>query len=177
MHRKVGVILAAKSKKKRKKTKTKITTKNKVVVKKTKKKEQQKTTSKAVIGSFGSVISFVVSEDKLLTFSNMEREFSARWTTHSSIQSKEKKEFVGRGSGSITMEVVLDKAHGIEPRKTIGNIEKAINKGTVEPLIIGGKQLGANKYAITSMSETWDVVMLNGYLARATVRLTFEGYA
>lgn len=129
------------------------------------------------IGHFGTTIIFTVNNNKVLTFSDLNRTVSGRWATHSAINKREKTEFIGPGLANMTMTIVLDAGLGVKPRSVIKSIETAINKGTAEHLVIGGKKISSNKYRITQMSEMWDIVTKDGELYKATANLTFEEYA
>lgn len=130
----------------------------------------------ATIGSFGKNIVFRVSDEKVLTFSNMKRTVSGRWTTHNSIKKKPFSEFQGPGLDKVTMRIQLCASLGVKPRDVIKDIEKCVKKGTVKKLVIGGKKIGSNKYKITTMSETWNTIFNDGKLYSATLDLTFEEY-
>ena len=128
------------------------------------------------IGHFGTSIIFTVTNDKVFTFDDLKRTVSGRWTTHSSINQREKTEFIGPGLASNSMTITLDASLGVKPLKVIKEIEKAVHKGTAEYLIIGGKKISNNMYRITEMSEAWDVILNDGALYKATLNLTFEEY-
>ena len=51
-----------------------------------------------------------------------------------------------------------------------------VEKGKIDYLVIGGRAVGENRFAITSMSEAWDVVYSGGELAKASVSVTLEEY-
>lgn len=127
-------------------------------------------------GHFGKTITFRVSDKKVLTFKDMNRTVSGRWTTHSAIGKKEKTEFIGPGLDKINMTLILSYAHGVKPQKVIKRLEKVAKNGTAKNLVIGGKKIGKNKYRITSMSESWDEIYNNGFLYQANVDVTFEEY-
>lgn len=129
-----------------------------------------------VIGNFGSIITFAVNTDKLLTFSDLNRTVAGKWIVHDGIGKRGKTEFVGPDLSNNTMTVILDASHGINPRKMIDEIEKAVHKGTAEYLVIGGKKIGTKKLRITQMSEEWKEIYSNGFLYRAAVNLTFDDY-
>lgn len=129
-----------------------------------------------IIGNFGETITFAVNADKLVTFSDFNRTVSGKWIVHDSIGKRGKTEFVGPDLSNNTMTVILDASHGIDPRKMINTIEKAVRKGTVEYLVIGGKKVGTKKLRITQMSEEWEEIYYNGFLYRAAVNLTFDDY-
>ena len=128
------------------------------------------------IGNFGDVITFAVNQNKISTFSDFSRTVSGKWAVHDAIGKRGKTEFIGPELSNNAMTVILDVSHGINPRKMIDAIEKAVHKGTAEYLIIGGKKIGSKKLRITEMSETWDKIYVNGLLYRATLNLTFDDY-
>ena len=130
----------------------------------------------AEIGNLGKLIVFEVSGDKVLTFNNMTQSVSGRWATHAVIRGKPKSEFLGAGQRMINLSIFLSVNHGIRPRKTIEKIEKAIEKGTPYPLVIGGKKIGSNQWVITDMSEAWGTIIRDGKLASAHLTINLAEY-
>lgn len=129
------------------------------------------------IGNWGKTITFSVSQKKALTFGSMERSVSGRWQEHDIVGKKPKYEFAGPAASKVEIkDVVLSAEHGVKPRKTLKALEKAVEKGTVDYLYIGGKKIGKNKMKLESISESWDTVWNKGELVRATVDLTFSEY-
>lgn len=128
------------------------------------------------IGHFGKDLIFSTSDKKILTFGNFTQKVSARWSTHNIIGSKPHKEFNGPDSRKVTFEMTFDAIYGVKPRKMLETLEKMIENGTVDYLVIGGRKIGDNRFYISSMSETWDVVYNRGQLERATVSVTMEEY-
>ena len=59
------------------------------------------------IGQWGSNIKFSVNSDKQLSFRDMKRTSSARWTSHNIIGKRPKTEFLGPGMDEVTLEVIL----------------------------------------------------------------------
>ena len=141
-------------------------------------KKAQNNTANIVkgIGSFGNHIIFETNDKKILTFDSFNQSISSRWTAHERIGLKPKQEFLGPSLRSITFNIVLNAMHGIKPRETMEKIEKIIEEGIVDILVIGTKQVGQNKWAIKDMSETWDTVMNKGELLQATLSLSLEEY-
>lgn len=130
----------------------------------------------ATIGKFGSTIKFSVSSDKVLTFNNLKRTASGRWTKHNIIGAKPKSEFQGAEAEGVTIDVNLSAEHGVKPRTTLDRIIKATEKGTIGYLIVGGKKVCKKKVYIQSYSDTWNVVMNKGELVSASLSLTFSEY-
>lgn len=128
------------------------------------------------VGNLGKLITFKTSDQKILTFSNMQQNVSGRWSTHERIMRKPLSEFNGADLRSITFSIKLDAMLGVKPRKTLEKIEKAVEKGYVYPLVIGGKKVGKNKWKITKISEKWDVIYIAGELVKASLDISLEEY-
>lgn len=130
----------------------------------------------AEIGNLGRSIVFSTSDAKILTFTDLKQTVSGRWATHERIQKKAQSEFLGADLRSITFKITLSAMHGVKPRKTLEIMEAMVENGTVEALVIGGVKVGANRWKMTSISETWDTIMNKGELSQATVSITLEEY-
>ncbi len=129
-----------------------------------------------MIGRWGKDITFFVNAGKQLSFANMNRTSSGRWATHNIVGSWPKMEFLGPGMDEVTMDVVLDAAMGVNPRKRMGKLRVACKKGEVHYLYIGGRKVCQNKVAISKVSEEWDQIWNRGELVRAVVSVTFTEY-
>lgn len=130
----------------------------------------------AQIGNFGKLIVFETSDSKILNFNDFQKTVSARWGKHERIGKKPYSEFLGSDLQGLTFTITLNAQHGIRPRKTLEKIEKAVEQGQVETLVIGGKKVGKNKWKLTQMTETWDIILNHGELVKATLNLTLEEY-
>ena len=130
----------------------------------------------AQIGNLGSLIVFEVSDQKVLTFRNLKRTTSGRWTTHNVIGKTPVSEFQGPGQEKISLDIHLSVMHGVKPRKTIDRIRKAIRSGTPFLFVMGGKKVGENQWVISDMSETWNTVIKDGHLASADIAISLSEY-
>lgn len=128
------------------------------------------------VGGWGEAITFYVNAKKQVVMRNMAKSVSARWKEHEIIGKTPLSEFAGPDIQTVTMSVIFSSTMKIKPRAALNKLEKAIKKGTVEYLYIGGKKVGAGKMKLTSMSEAWDTLILDGKLVKATVDLTFSEY-
>lgn len=128
------------------------------------------------VGNLGSLITFEVSSRKVLTFKQLTQTVGGRWTTHAVIGQKPKSEFLGADLRSGQLEIFLNSMLGVRPRSVIENIESAVESGNPLTLVVGGKQIGSNRWVITKMSETWNEVILDGRLVSANVTLTLQEY-
>lgn len=128
------------------------------------------------IGNFGKLIVFETSDAKILNFNNFQKTVSGNWGTHDRIGKKPQSEFLGAGLSGVTFDISLNAQHGVRPRNTIKALEKAVEKGQVEYLVIGGAKVGSNKWKITQMTESWNMIMSGGELQAAMVTVTLEEY-
>ncbi len=129
-----------------------------------------------VVGNFGGSIIFETSDRKILTFSGMTQKISGKYAKHSVVGQKDRPEFTGPGSRTVSFKIMLDVSLGIRPRKIMDKIEEAVENGETEYLVIGGRPIGRNRFYISSVSEAFDVVMSHGEIARATLTISMEEY-
>lgn len=129
-----------------------------------------------VVGNFGGSIIFETSDRKMLTFSGMTQKISGKYAKHSVVGQKDRPEFTGPGSRTVSFKIMLDVSLGIRPKKVMDRIEEALENGETEYLVIGGRLIGRNKFYISSVSEAFDVVMSHGEIARATLTISMEEY-
>lgn len=129
----------------------------------------------ATIGSLGSLITFEVSDKKILTFKDLQVNASGSWSYHDIISKKPRSEFNGAELKDSSFSIVLSAEHGVKPCETMDKIVKAVESGQVMPFTLGGKVIGSN-WIIKSNSGMYDIVMNKGEVAKATVKITLEEY-
>ena len=127
----------------------------------------------SVIGNWGSAIKFNVNSKQVLTFKDLKRKGSYRRGKHNIVNGKPKVEGLGRELDSITLKIELNASLGIKPRK----VETALwNKiGQINPLVVGGKNL-CSRAQLTSLSDSYDIVLKRGEVYAITIDATFEEY-
>ena len=130
----------------------------------------------AKIGSLGDLITFEVSSSQVLTFSNMQRTVSGRWGDHSIIGKKPKTEFLGAAADTMSLQIFVSAAHGVKVRRTLEEIEKAVENGTPFTFVLGGKKIGANRWVIEKVDETWGAIIDQGVIVSAHTNLTLREY-
>lgn len=127
------------------------------------------------VGSWGKIV-FEVSRAKLLSFNNFSRSVETRWNEHEIIGKKPKSEFAGPGLDNGSLEIVLDAQLGIKPMDTLNKIEKAVEKGTANYLIIGKNKIGSGKWIITKISEEFDKIYANGAISKIKLIIDIKEY-
>ena len=114
------------------------------------------------VGIFGDVI-FSVGHLRTLTLSNFKGSTGAE-------------EYVGPKLKEYTCDILLDAAHGVNPRKMLKRLTQMAEDGEVHYFIIGFAPLSENRFRITDVSESWDAVIKHGLLVQCKVSLTIKEY-
>lgn len=129
----------------------------------------------AKIGNWGSYIRFETSNRKVLTFDGFKRELSVRTSKHSLVNGGEKLEFGGRALQTVSFSMTLNAMLGVRPRIIETRLIRYMNQGMVAPLVIGGRII-LRQAIITKMSESYDIVMRRGEVAKMTINVTMSEY-
>lgn len=128
-----------------------------------------------MIGSLGTLI-FSVSDNQIFTFKNLKRELSANWSSTERIGLKPLPQFGGAKLQTLSLEITLNAWLGIKPREMLKKIEKMVEAGEANPLIIGENIVGEHEWIITKSSETWDYILNKGELVKAKVTINLQEY-
>jgi phage protein U len=129
----------------------------------------------AKIGSWGSCV-FEVSRKKVLSFNNLSKTVENRWNDHEIIGRKPKTEFNGVSLGTGSLDIVLDASLGVKPMNVLKTLEKAVEKGTANYLVIGKNKIGNCKWVINSLSEEYDTIYSNGAIAKISLTINIKEY-
>ena len=128
-----------------------------------------------MIGTLGGLI-FEASAVRTLTPTAMTRTVASRAVTHEAIGGKPRTEFLGPGLQTVQIDILLRADLGAKPRATLEQLERMVEGGEVNKLVIGGRPVGQNKFRVTGTSETWNTVYRGGELFSASVTLDLEEY-
>jgi phage protein U len=131
--------------------------------------------AKEALGYFGD-IGFVTSDQRIMNFSGLKREISARYSNHEVIGQKPVTEFLGPSLQSISFTINLNGSFGVKPRDEMDRWIKKVELGKAELLVIGGKPLGKDQWVVKSVSQTWETVFNKGELFSGKIEVTLEEY-
>lgn len=129
----------------------------------------------AKIGSYGDIV-FEVSEKKTLTFTNLERKGSSRWSDHEVLNYKPISEFVGAALEEISFTILLKAELGVNPLKELERLRNMRDTGKVSPLIIGEKPVSKNQWSIQQLSESYKTIDDQGNVLSVEVSLGLKEY-
>ncbi len=128
------------------------------------------------IGNWGTDVVFSVSDQRVLTFSDMNHTVGSSWAMHSRMGLKDQTEYLRPNLQKLTFTITLDCNYGVRPRATLDMLARHAERGDVYAFVVGGKRVGRYRWRITDLSEAWEVVYNRGELARAKVNVTMEEY-
>lgn len=130
----------------------------------------------AVIGSMGK-IAFVVTQEKMRTFTEFTRNNAPRFATHEIINKKPKQQFLGPGIDTVTFTIMFTVMMKMNPRKEMDALVEMERSGKAFPLTIGGKRVGTNLFVITQLSQAWNTFDSKGHILTSSVNITLGEYA
>lgn len=128
-----------------------------------------------MIGFFGDII-FETSDKRILTFQDLKRDTSSRWSNHDVIGKKPTSEFIGPGLDTISFTINLNASLGVKPRHEMERWLEKARSGTAETLVVGNKGLGVDKWTVKSVSQAWGVVLHEGEVYSGKVDIQLEEY-
>ncbi|MFQ7320039.1 MAG: phage tail protein [Faecalibacterium sp.] len=127
------------------------------------------------VGTYGDVL-FSVSQLRVLTPSNISGSTGADWADHAVLNGKPKSQYMSPKLKKYQMDIQLSSSFGVAPRIALNRLQEMSERGEVHYLIIGLVPLSMNKFAIESITDTWDDVGRMGVLMECKVSLTFREY-
>jgi len=129
-----------------------------------------------MIGYFGKDIIFETSDERILTFTDFNRDTASRFAMHEVIGKKPTTEFVGPGLDTITFTVHLNGNNGVNPREEMNKWLEYARSGTAETLVVGDKPLGVDKWIVKSVSQVWGTVFNRSELFSGKVDVAHGEY-
>ncbi len=129
----------------------------------------------AYVGNWGPFIRFETGSRKVLTFEGLKREISVRTSTHAMVNGGEKLEFNGPKLQTVSFSMTLNAMLGVKPRLVEERLIFYMKHGAVAPLVIGGRII-LKRALITKLSESYDILMKRGEVAKMTVNVTMSEY-
>lgn len=126
-----------------------------------------------LVGVWGVIAMFQVSEQKIYTFRDLRVETEARWAEHEIVTEMPRAEYLGPGISKFTMTVDLIAELGVKPRKVADRLREHCRLGTTAPLVVGTQRISEYEVRLDAISQAWDRILKGGELAKCTMDLTF----
>ena len=128
-----------------------------------------------MIGYFGVVI-FSVSDRKILSFHDFKMNASGSWGEHKRNGKKSEYEFLGPSAKTVSFTIELNASYGVNPGDMLDILTGYAENGLVSPLVIGNKKIG-DRWLLTKVSSSWNQIMSDGKLIKASASVTLEEYS
>ncbi|MER1986571.1 MAG: phage tail protein [Solibacillus sp.] len=128
-----------------------------------------------MIGTWGSIV-FEVSEKKVYTFSDFQRDEFSRWAKHDVLNQKPLPEFLGPDLGKITFSMKFSASLGVNPIKEFDRFVRMVRNGEAHTLVIGGKRYGVHKWYMPNTSQLMNYWDNKGHVLSGDLKVTMEEY-
>lgn len=89
---------------------------------------------------------------------------------------KARPEYLSPKLKEYTFDILLDASLGVNPRRMLSRLTEMSESGEVHYLVIGFAPVARNKFRVTDVSDSWDVVIKHGLLTQCKVSLTIKEY-
>ena len=119
---------------------------------------------------------FSVSENTVKTFDELSWKTSAKYATHDRHIKKDLLEFLGPEGASISFKMAFSVMYGTNPLREVERVNRLVNQGITDRLVIGGRVIGDYKWVIQSASNTLKRFDNKGNCWAAVVSVTMKEY-
>lgn len=131
----------------------------------------------ASVGNFGTVSFMCHGNKKMLSFHDLTRSSTAKFSEHERNGEKAYIEFGGDGLDELSLEIEADARYGFKPLDVENKLFMMKRTGQAENFILGGKQVGENPYVITEITEIFKTLFTDGRPIRIGLQLKLKEYA
>lgn len=127
------------------------------------------------IGSLGDIV-FTVSSMKVLTFKEYKRNTKARTASHDIIGQKPVTEFLGPAGEEISFTMDFLAGLGVDPATQAAKLRNMCETGEAVYFMLGNECVGTNKWLVTSVGESADVIDDSGHIINSRVDVALQEY-
>ena len=128
-----------------------------------------------MIGVFGP-LKFQVSNNKILTFDDMNISRSMKTAQHDVPWYKGRLEVTGEELDEVTMNIILNASLGVRPRRQAEIIRQLMHQKVAHYLVIGGLSVMDRRCIIIKMGENWKYILNGGEVPDIMIPVTFKEY-
>lgn len=134
----------------------------------------------ATVGSFGDITFYCNSingKNRILSFHDLSRSSSAGFAEHERNGEKAYLEFNGDGLDEVTLTIEADARYGVKPLDVQNKLSQKKAMGQAEFFVLGGRKVGKNPFVITSVSEGFKILYIDGRPIAMSFQVTMKEYA
>lgn len=123
-----------------------------------------------------SDVAFMVSDTYVKTIKDYKRENGGRWVTHEIIGQKPILEFVGPGLVSLSFNVQLNAALGVNPKTELERLREICDTGEAALFVLAGEPVTKNRFILEKLSESIQYADGKGNILVAEASLSLKEY-
>jgi hypothetical protein len=128
-----------------------------------------------MIGSYGDIV-FEVSSERVKTFRDLQVQRSAKYSEHAIHGRKALLEFTGLSPASISINIRLDAALGLNPKEELSMLYEVLNNHITMLFILDGEPQGDNLWVLESIDEKHEIIDNHGKSIAVEVSLKLKEY-
>lgn len=129
----------------------------------------------AKVGSWGSFLTFRVSDSKTLTFYDMQHSAEVDVQEHSTIVGKPRLQFVAPSLEEVSFSMEITALQYRKPARVMSRLIQAMQSGVYAPLIIGGRVI-LQKAILTKVDTNFKTIISRGRIFGIEVSVTMKEY-
>lgn len=129
----------------------------------------------AVVGAWGSIIRFSVSDRRILTFKDLKQSSKVNTQAHKVISGKPIVQFLAPDLSTISMTISLDASLCHHPIRYLDTLNTAMQSGIYAPFVVGGRVL-LQQAMLTELSTAYNIIMRNGEIYSFDVDVSMTEY-
>lgn len=129
----------------------------------------------AKVGSWGSFLTFKVSDRKVLTFQDMQHSAEVDVQEHGTIVGKPRLQFVAPALEEVSFTMEIDALHHKKPARVMSQLVQAMQSGVYAPLIIGNRVI-LQKAILTKVDTNFKTVIARGKIFAIEISVTMKEY-
>lgn len=129
----------------------------------------------ANIGQLGDV-SFTVSDEEVLTFSNLSKTHAGKWSEIEYVNRRNKMQFNGAGLIEGTFDMTLSKSLGVDPDKARATLEGYADNGDHIGFALGGVPMFGGDVVVTSVEESFTNISGTGKVLDVGLTVSIKEY-
>ena len=129
----------------------------------------------AKVGSWGSFLTFRVSDSKVLTFQDMQHSAEVEVQEHSTIVGKPRLQFVAPALEEVSFSMEIDAMHYRKPTRVMSRLIQAMQSGVYAPLVIGGRVI-LQRAILTKVDTNFKTIISRGRIYGIEISVTMKEY-
>jgi hypothetical protein len=126
------------------------------------------------IGYFRDLV-FEVSDEHILSFSELTQDASANWSEHASLAGRSLAEFSGIPLSTLSFEMIFHKECGVDVATQIAQVIGYLSDVKSSPFVVNGLKIG-EEWVVTGVSVSYKKFAPDGSMIFAKAQVKLKEY-